>query len=200
MLKKLKNERGVSMILLIVIIIIMMVIFAVTFSITKDLVDSTKAKKYATVMYLIRGEITAIQDEADFLSIVPDPDNDIYIGDPLAIEDATVLNELNRILKAEVNRTDYDYYYNVNNQSVEGGNGLGIYEQIIDYWYVLDKNDLASVGIDTDFADDDTKVFIVNYVTGEIIYTPGVAVKAYNPTTDKEEVKRVYTLRTFENL
>ena len=198
MLKKLKNERGVSMILLIVIIIIMMVIFAVTFSITKDLVDSTKAKKYATVMYLIRGEITAIQDEADFLSIVPD--NDIYIGDPLAIEDATVLNELNRILKAEVNRTDYDYYYNVNNQSVEGGNGLGIYEQIIDYWYVLDKNDLASVGIDTDFADDDTKVFIVNYVTGEIIYTPGVAVKAYNPTTDKEEVKRVYTLRTFENL
>ena len=198
MLKKLKNEHGVSMILLIVIIIIMMVIFAVTFSITKDLVDSTKAKKYATVMYLIRGEITAIQDEADFLSIVPD--NDIYIGDPLAVEDATVLNELNRILKAEVNRTDYDYYYNVNNQSVEGGNGLGIYEQIIDYWYVLDKNDLASVGIDTDFADEDTKVFIVNYVTGEIIYTPGVAVKAYNPTTDKEEVKRVYTLRTFENL
>ena len=191
MLKKLKNEHGVSMILLIVIIIIMMVIFAVTFSITKDLVDSTKAKKYATVMYLIRGEITARQDEADFMSDDPVAAANIYIGQKLNTSNATVLDELKRILEGEVNRTEYDYYYNVDNQSTPGGNGLGIYEQIIDYWYVLDKNDLASVGIDTDFADDDTKVFIVNYVTGEIIYTPGVEVKSYNPTTDIEEVKSV---------
>ena len=48
MLKNFKNERGVSMILLIVIIVVMIVIFAVSFSTAKDLVDSTKAK----IMYV----------------------------------------------------------------------------------------------------------------------------------------------------
>ena len=200
MLKNLKNERGVSMILLIVIIVVMIVIFAVSFSTAKDLVDSTKAKKYATVMYLIRGEITARQDEADFMSDDPVAAANIYIGQKLNTSNTTVLNELKRILEGEVNRTEYDYYYNVENQSTPGGNGLGIYEQIIDYWYILDKDDLASIGIDTDFADNETKVFIVNYVTGEIIYTPGVDVKTYNPMTAKDEMKKVYTLRTFESL
>lgn len=200
MLKNFKNERGVSMILLIVIIVVMIVIFAVSFSTAKDLVDSTKAKKYATVMYLIRGEITARQDEADFMSDDPVAAANIYIGQKLNTSNATVLDELKRILEGEVNRTEYDYYYNVDNQSTPGGNGLGIYEQIIDYWYILDKDDLASIGIDTDFADNENKVFIVNYVTGEIIYTPGVDVKTYNPMTAKDEMKKVYTLRTFESL
>ena len=95
--------------------------------------------------------------------------------------------------KAEVNKNEFDQYYNE-------ANAHGKYNEIKDYWYILTKNDLQKIGIETDFADNDTKVFIVNYVTGEIIYTPGVDVKTLNPENGKEETKKVYTLRTFESL
>ena len=67
MLKKIRNERGVSIISLVVVIIVLLILFAITFTTAKDLIDSTKAKKYATVMYLIKGEIDSRQDEALFI-------------------------------------------------------------------------------------------------------------------------------------
>ena len=197
MLRNLRKEQGVSMILLIVIIVIMVIIFAVSFSTSKDLIDSTKAKKYATIMYLIQGEITTRQEEAEFVAGEDAASialaRSMYIGTKLDMNNATVRDNLNNILSAEVNKNEYDQYYNA-------ANAHGKYNEIKDYWYILTKNDLQKVGIETDFADNDKKVFIVNYVTGEIIYTPGVDVKTLNPETGKEETKKVYTLRTFESL
>ena len=197
-MRNLRNERGVSMILLVVIIVIMIVIFGVSFSTSKDLIDSTKAKKYATIMYLIQGEITTRQEEAEF--VAGDTTESInlakqmYIGIKMNMDNATVKSELEEILSAEVNKTEYDQYYNYNLATSNK------YNEIKDYWYILRKDDLQKIGIETDFADNDTKVFIVNYVTGEIIYTPGVDVKTINPDNGKEETKKVYTLRTFESL
>ena len=197
MLRNLRKEQGVSMILLIVIIVIMVIIFAVSFSTSKDLIDSTKAKKYATIMYLIQGEITTRQEEAEFVAGEDAASialaRSMYIGTKLDMNNATVRDNLNNILSAEVNKNEYDQYYNA-------ANAHGKYNEIKDYWYILTKNDLQKVGIETDFADNDKKVFIVNYVTGEIIYTPGVDVKTLNPETGKEETKKVYILRTFESL
>ena len=197
MLRNLRKEQGVSMILLIVIIVIMVIIFAVSFSTSKDLIDSTKAKKYATIMYLIQGEITTRQEEAEFVAGEDAASialaRSMYIGTKLDMNNATVRDNLNNILSAEVNKNEYDQYYNA-------ANAHGKYNEIKDYWYILTKNDLQKIGIETDFADNDTKVFIVNYVTGEIIYTPGVDVKTLNPENGKEETKKVYTLRTFESL
>ena len=198
MLRNLRNERGVSMILLVVIIVVMIVIFGVSFSTSKDLIDSTKAKKYATIMYLIQGEITTRQEEAEF--VAGDTAESInlskqmYIGIKMNMDNATVKSELEEILSTEVNKTEYDQYYNYNLATSNK------YNEIKDYWYILRKDDLQKIGIETDFADNDTKVFIVNYVTGEIIYTPGVDVKTINPDNGKEETKKVYTLRTFESL
>ena len=197
MLRNLRKEQGVSMILLIVIIIVMVVIFAVSFSTSKDLIDSTKAKKYATIMYLIQGEITTRQEEAEFVAGEDAASialaQKMYIGIKLDMSNSTVLDNLKSILEAEVNKNEFDQYYNE-------ANAHGKYNEIKDYWYILTKNDLQKIGIETDFADNDTKVFIVNYVTGEIIYTPGVDVKILNPENGKEETKKVYTLRTFESL
>lgn len=197
MLRNLRKEQGVSMILLIVIIVIMVIIFAVSFSTSKDLIDSTKAKKYATIMYLIQGEITTRQEEAEFVAGEDAASialaRSMYIGTKLDMNNATVRDNLNNILSAEVNKNEYDQYYNA-------ANAHGKYNEIKDYWYILTKNDLQKVGIETDFADNDKKVFIVNYVTGEIIYTPGVDVKTLNPESGNEETKKVYTLRTFESL
>lgn len=197
MLRNLRKEQGVSMILLVVIIVIMIIIFAVSFSTSKDLIDSTKAKKYATIMYLIQGEITTRQEEAEFVAGEDAASialaQKMYIGIKLDMNNSTVRDNLNNILSAEVNKNEYDQYYN---EAIAHGK----YNEIKDYWYILTKNDLQKIGIETDFADNDTKVFIVNYVTGEIIYTPGVDVKTLNPENGKEETKKVYTLRTFESL
>ena len=150
MLRNLRKEQGVSMILLIVIIVIMVIIFAVSFSTSKDLIDSTKAKKYATIMYLIQGEITTRQEEAEFVAGEDAASialaRSMYIGTKLDMNNATVRDNLNNILSAEVNKNEYDQYYNA-------ANAHGKYNEIKDYWYILTKNDLQKVGIETDFAD-----------------------------------------------
>ena len=53
---------------LVIVIMIMGIIFVVTFNSGKELLDTTKVKKYATVMYLVKAEVEAIVDEYDFLA------------------------------------------------------------------------------------------------------------------------------------
>lgn len=201
MLKKIRNDRGVSMISLVVVIIVLLILFAITFTTAKDLIESTKAKKYATVMYLIKGEIDSRQDEALFIS--NDPINDpeaskVYIGTKIDLGVARIEEKFGTILKAEVNNDEYRTFYN--KADVANPNIDSKYLTIKEYWYVLTKDDLAKIGIDTDFADNDTKVFLVNYYTGEIIYTPGMVIEIEDPTTGDIVEKTVYTLRTFENI
>lgn len=198
MLRKIKDEQGVSMVMLAVVIIVMVILFAVSFSTAKDLIDSTKSKKYATVMYMIQGEIKNRQDEAEFLAGEDSVADDttavkVYFGTKMASDDSDVAKKLKEILINEVNATEYNLYYNASNT-------YGLYEEVNKYWYILTKDDLNKVGIETDFADNDTKVFIVNYMTSEVIYTPGVEITIQDPETLNEVQKKVYTLRTFESL
>ena len=201
MLKKLRNDRGVSIVSLVVVIIVLLILFAITFTTAKDLIESTKAKKYATVMYLLKGEIDSRQDEALFIS--SDPINDpearkVYIGTKIDFSVPKIEEKFGEILKAEVNNDEYRVFYNkadVTNPNIDSR-----YLIIKEYWYELKKDDLAKIGIDTDFADNDTKVFLVNYYTGEIIYTPGMVIEIEDPITGDIVEKTVYTLRTFENI
>ena len=64
----------------------------------------------------------------------------------------------------------------------------------------MTKSDLEKVGIDTDFANNDTNVFLVNYKTREVIYTPGMTIQIEDPITGEIVDKKVYTLRTYQNL
>ena len=160
MLRKFKNERGVSMIMLASVIIVMIILFAISFSTAKDLIDSTKAKKYATVMYLIKGEILNRQDEAEFIktenSVALDTNaTKLYIGTKLNTDNMSVADNLQSILINEVNATEYNLYYNPDYAE-------GMYNEVKEYWYILTRDDLNKVGIDTDFANNDDKVFIIN--------------------------------------
>ena len=198
MLRKFKNERGVSMIMLASVIIVMIILFSISFSTAKDLIDSTKAKKYATVMYLIKGEILNRQDEAEFIktenSVALDTNaTKLYIGTKLNTDNMSVADNLQSILINEVNATEYNLYYNPDYAE-------GMYNEVKEYWYILTRDDLNKVGIDTDFANNDDKVFIINYMTTEIIYTPGVEIQIQDPVTLQEVDKKVYTLRRFESL
>lgn len=186
-MKKIKNERGVTMISLVVIILVTLILFVVTFSTATELVDSTKSKKYATIMYLIQGEITAIQDEVNLLE-----NTDSYEGTPTNLSTNTKLKSfIDTILKNEVSVTDYNLYYNSSTSAS--------YDEILNAWYKLNKSNLNRLGIETDIADNENKVFYVNYITGEIIYSEGLKVTIVN-SEGKEERIEVYTLRTFESL
>ena len=193
MLKKLRNDRGVSIISLVVVIIVLLILFAITFTTAKDLIESTKPKKYATVMYLLKGEIDSRQDEALFIS--SDPINNpearkVYIGTKIDLGVAKIEEKFGEILKAEVRIQEYLAFYS--KDDITNPNVKSKYLTIKEYWYILTKDDLAKIGIDTDFADNDSKVFLVNYYTGEIIYTPGMVIEIEDPTTGEivEKIKK----------
>ena len=182
-MKKLRNEQGVTMISLIIVILVTLILFSVTISTSTELVDSTKSKKYATVMYLLQGEIMGIQEEVNHLG-----STNSYVGAAANLStDTTLKTFIDTILKNEVNVTDYNLYYN-STLSVN-------YDEVLKGWYKLTKNDLNSLGIETDMTD----IFYVNYLTGEIIYAGGLKISVVNSEGEKERLK-VYTLRTFENL
>ena len=111
---------------------------------------------------------------------------------------AKIEEKFGEILKAEVRIQEYLAFYS--KDDITNPNVKSKYLTIKEYWYILTKDDLAKIGIDTDFADNDTKVFLVNYYTGEIIYTPGMVIEIEDPTTGEIVEKTVYTLRTFENI
>lgn len=201
MLKIIKEEKGVSLVLLAVVIIVMLILFTVTFNTSKDLIETTKAKKYATVMYLLQGEIVNRQDEALFIS--DDPINDpkaltVYLGTKMSSKSSVIEEKLDDILKVEVNTTEYNMLYNKYDYSPNSQ-----YNIVKNYWFVITKDDLEKVGIETDFVNNDENVFLVNYMTGEIIYTPGIEIELRNEISNgvfEERTTKVYTLRTFENM
>ena len=134
MLKNLRNDKGVSLILLGVVIIVMLILFVVTFSTAKELIDSTKAKKYATVMYMIQGEITNRQDEAEFLSDNPTEDpnaSSVYIGTQMDMNNSDIEDMLMSILVTEVNPEDYKYYYDKTNSHTN------TYDDTKKYWFII---------------------------------------------------------------
>lgn len=209
-MKNLRNEKGVSLMSLVIVIMIMGIIFAVTFNSGKELLDTTKVKKYATVMYLVKAEVEAIVDEYDFLAYDEYPNgvfnttisnknkeikNKMFVGKEITLTDTTdimMLNEIYDILASEINVTEYNKYYS--SASTE------YYDKVKKAWRIVDKDDLRAWGINEDFVNDVDKVFYVNYITAEVLYKKGISIDIVDPITGETDKKVIHALRTFESL
>lgn len=192
-MKNLRDEKGVSLISLVIVIMIMGIIFVVTFSAGKELLDTTKVKKYATVMYLVKAEVEAITDEYDFLSVEGADNsalkNSMFVGDSLSTNN---INELyTKILPTEINVTEFNRYY---------ATSAANYATIKSSWKIIKSDHLKAWGINADFIDDVDKVFYVNYVTAEVVYKKGVSIEIVDPITGATDKQVVHVLRTFESM
>lgn len=127
----LKNNKGVTLTVLVVTIIVIIILAGVTISSSDSLIKNTKVKNMVTNMYLIQAKAEALYEEYQFNGTETG-----YIG-----EQVTDLNT-----------------YNV----VDNGK-----------WYKWDKNTIKDLGFDENMLSSGGD-FIVNYATGEVIYTKGL--------------------------
>ena len=179
-----KGEKGITLVVLVIIIIVLSIILGVTYTTIRGLIQSTNAKKYATIMYMLKSQIEKSYDEYSFSGERSD-----LIGKKIDIRAARTESRLTEILRSEVNTVDYNKYY------LKDSDG---YNATCEFWYMIDLDTLKSIGIDgSKIANNTTKVFIVNYVTNEIIYTPGYKLTSKG---DSGQIERTfYTLRSIED-
>lgn len=129
----LKNNKGVTLTVLVVTIIVIIILAGVTISSSDSLIKNTKVKNMVTNMYLIQAKAEALYEEYQF-------------------------NGTETVLRGEhVTGADLNIYNVVDNGK----------------WYKWDKTTITQLGFDENMLSSGGD-FIVNYATGEVIYTKGL--------------------------
>ena len=128
----LKNDKGVTLAMLIVTIIVIIILSITTISASEMLLKNTKIRNTTTNMILVKGKVEALYEEYSF--------NDTLEKDYVGTK--------------------------VNDVSMYGVDNAG-------KWYKWDKENLTYLGFDEGMLIDGAE-YIVNYETGEVIYTLGV--------------------------
>lgn len=130
----LKNNKGVTLSILVITIIVTIILAGTVITASNLIITSTKAKTVVTNMYLIQGKAEALNEEYEFNNI----DISNYAG--------KVVSDLN---------------------------GYGVMANAGDKWFEWDEATLIDLGFDKNMLSNGGE-FIVNYTTGEVIYTKGV--------------------------
>lgn len=157
----LKNNKGVTLALLIITIIVILILASITISASDSVLTRTRLQTAVANMKIIQAKAESMYEEYSF-NATPEED---YIGKEV---------------------TDVGYL-----------NMYGVAILPDDKWRVWDREILAELGFDADMLkevkDEDLETpieqrkerYIVNYVTGEVIFTTGV---------EDENDERVYTV------
>lgn len=143
----LKNNKAVTMIVLVVTVIVILILGGTTVITSDALIKKTKKKTIITNMYLVKSEVETIYEEYQFN------------GDINTLEGTKLVEKVEEILSI-----------------------YGAKKEEGDLWYSWDRDTLSELGLDPEMlpekeSDGDSEeskhYYIVNYTTGEIIYTPG---------------------------
>lgn len=158
----LKNNKGVTLILLIITVIVILILASLTIGSTDTLLTRTRLQTAATNMKLIQAKVESMNEEYEFNATPLEQ----YVG--IKVEDDSYLNIYGVTLLPD------------------------------DKWYVWDREILASLGFDSDMLKEvkpdqitspkekEREKYVVNYSTGEVIFTTGV---------EDENNARVYTIK-----
>lgn len=138
-----KNNRGVTMSILVVTIIVIMILAGVTITTSNFLIRNTKAKAVISNMYLVKAKAESLYEEYEFS------------GDTLPTEDD--------FLGKRVTVSSLRMYNVESSGNIEEDNT----------WYIWTETTVQNNGLDTEMLSDGAE-YIVNYATGEVIYTTGV--------------------------
>lgn len=159
----LKNNKGITLSILVITIIVILILSSIAITSADSVLTHVRIQNLTTNMLLLRSKIESLNDEYEFNETSPEN----YVGIEVAGEE------------------------NKNNL-----NGYGITIHPDDKWYILNRDDLKEIGLEEDMLKDveekegvvkeqQPERFIVNYSSGEIIYTTGMS---------DENNEKVYTL------
>lgn len=156
-----KNNKGVTLAILIITIIVVLILASITISSTDTVLTRTRLQNAAANMKLIQAKVESMNEEYEF-NATPSED---YVG--IKVED--------------------DGYLNM----------YGVTILPDDKWYVWDREVLEQLGFEKDMLKEvspeqqvtpkekEREKYVVNYSTGEVIFTTGV---------EDENDERVYTI------
>ncbi len=139
-----KNNKGITIIALIIIVLLMVLLASVTAYEANDLISTTKKQSIKTNLLLIQAKVRIINEQVVFEKD-EEKKKELLVGTKLSSK-TQVLNSLKE--------------KKVLSSSESGEN-----------YYVLSKKNLDDMGLDTL---EESDVYVVNYNTEEIIYVNGV--------------------------
>ena len=142
----LKNNHGVTLSILVVTIIVIFIIGGITISATSSLLIDTKAKNALSNMYLIKGKMETIYEEHQFSG-----------------KDLIYAGTNNENVSTKVNDISTLSQYGISSDGTTDN-----------YWYIWDRDTLEALGFDRSMLQKEDSKYIVNYISGEVIYTKGV--------------------------
>lgn len=142
----LKNNRGVTLSILVVTIIVILILASVTVTTSDLLIKDTKSKTVISNMYLVKGKIEALYDDFKFSGKTVDDTTNCLVGDHVA-------------------SSSVSQYYKSPEVPPTG--------TAADYWFKIEIADLPDLGMDRTMLSG-TAFYYVNYETGEVIYSNGV--------------------------
>ena len=147
----LKNNHGVTLSALVITIIVIFIIGGITISATNTLLVDTKAKNALSNMYLIKGKMETIYEEHQFSG------KDLKFAGTNDENISTKVNDISTLSQYGIS-----------------SDGLSSEETTDNYWYIWDRNTLETLGFDRSMLQKEDSKYIVNYISGEVIYTKGV--------------------------
>ena len=142
----LKNNHGVTLSILVVTIIVIFIIGGITISATSSLLIDTKAKNALSNMYLIKGKMETIYEEHQFSG-----------------KDLIYAGTNNENVSTKVTDISTLSQYGISSDGTTDN-----------YWYIWDRDTLEALGFDRSMLQKEDSKYIVNYISGEVIYTKGV--------------------------
>ena len=141
-----KNNRGVTLSALVVTVIVIILLAGITITTSDLVIKKTRSKNMYSNMYLIKGKVETIYED--------------YTFDPTDLTKSLAGTQVDAYSLA-----DMPY-----------GKGIDLTDTNVNsLWYMWNKTTLKSLGFDPHMisSDSDDVFFIVNYATGEVIYSKG---------------------------
>ena len=148
-----KNNKGVTLSALVITIIVILILSGITITTSNSLIKDTKAKNVLSNMYLVKGKLETIYEDYQF----SDQESVLTSAGTNTPGIATKVNNISTLSQYGVT-----------------SDGLGESDTTDKYWYEWDGEAITALGFDENMLPNSSAKYIVNYVTGEIIYTPGI--------------------------
>ncbi len=143
----LKNQKGVTLTVLVVTIIVLGILANITISTTTDLMHDSKIKTYITNMSMVKAKAETIYEKYEFENDTSDSTNGLGTGDDNIGEKVDV-SELGK--------------YSIESDGTSDN-----------YWYKWTETTLSNNGFSPEMLKSSGECFYVNYRSGEIVYSKG---------------------------
>lgn len=140
-----KNNRGITMIMLVVTIIVLLILTGVSINTSETFMTDIRASRIISNMELVKSKAENIYEANQF-----DSENNSLIGTTVTLSTSIISSEENKLIKDKT--------------------GKNISELV---WYRWDRNTLTSLGLDEKMLDSAEDYFYVNYENSEVVCSSG---------------------------